>query len=36
MGCDLGRVADILGKLVNSEGTQDVAKGSVNGGNNVS
>jgi hypothetical protein len=33
MGCDLGRVAGILGKLVNSEGTQDVAKGSVDGGN---
>jgi predicted transcriptional regulator len=33
MGCDLGRVADILGKIVNSEGTQDVAKGSVDGGN---
>ena len=33
MGCDLGRVADILGKLVDPEGTQDIAKGSVDGGN---
>ncbi len=32
MGCDLGRVADILGKLLVSEGAQDVAKGSVDGG----
>ncbi len=27
------QVANILGKLVVSEGTQDVAKGSVDGGN---
>ena len=33
MGCDLERVADILGKLVDPEGTQDIAKGSANGGN---
>jgi hypothetical protein len=32
MGCDLGRVADILGKLVDSEGNQGIAKGSVDGG----
>ena len=32
MGCDLGRVADILGKLVEPEGTRDVSKGSVDGG----
>ena len=32
MGCDLGRVADILGKLAETGTTQEVAKGSVDGG----
>ena len=33
MGCDLGRVAEILGRLVDSEATQGVSQGSVDGGN---
>ena len=33
MGCDLGRVAEILGRLVESEAIQGVSKGSIDGGN---